>query len=87
MLSSSDMKLAQHLNHHKAVIMKSGGDAIPPIRLGTAVSARYVGSAKTVSKLCRVLAVSRKALLATDLSKALRDDVRPAGILLVNTAR
>ena len=34
MLSSSDMKLAQHLNHHKAVIMKSGGDAYPAYPFG-----------------------------------------------------
>lgn len=34
MLSSSDMKLAQHLNHHKAIIMKSGGDAYPAYPFG-----------------------------------------------------
>jgi len=34
MLSSSDMKLAQQLNHHKAVIMKSGGDAYPAYPFG-----------------------------------------------------
>ena len=34
MLSSSDMKLAQQLNQHKAVIMKSGGDAYPAYPFG-----------------------------------------------------